>query len=187
MSESTTNLLQVIFAGLTFLVFIGIFIITYLYAQATKRMADIMSKEFELRYRPFVDIRVGLPHMISDYSGFRIPLEILLLGEFPFTLTKTELEIEVFINEKKEILKLIEKLDKTLTRKEQTIKLCIGPFQHEKILHCMEARFKNSNLSAPQITGLYIYHRTVEGKEELFQRLPVPYRNYYELDKICEI
>lgn len=110
-----------------------------------------------------------------------------MLGEFPFTLTKTKLEVEVFINEKKEILKLIEELDKTLTRKEQTIKLCIGTFQHEKILHCMEARFKNSDLSEPQITGLYIYHRTIEGKEELFQRLPVPYRNYYELDKICEI
>ena len=187
MSESTTSLLQVIFAGLTFLVFIGIFIITYLYAQATKRMADVMSKEFELRYRPFVDIRVGLPHMTSDYSGFRIPLEVLLLGEFSFALTNAELEVELFLNGSKESVKLMTVLDKTLIKKEPLTKLCIGPFLHEKILHGMEARLKDSNLSAPQITGLYIYHRTIEGKEELFQRLPVPYRNYYELDKICEL
>jgi hypothetical protein len=150
-------------------------------------MADIMSKEFELRNRPFVDIRVGLPHLISDFSGFKIPFEVLLLGEFPFTLTKTELEIEVFTSEKREILKLIEESDKILTKKEQIIKLCIGPFQHEKILQCMEGRIQNPSIKEPQITGLYIYHRNIEGKEELFQRLPVPYRNYYELDKICEI
>ena len=185
MTESTASLLQVVFAGLTFLVFIGIAIVTYNYARYTKRMADTMNREFEFRCRPFVDVRIGLPHILEDYSGFKIPLELLLLAEFPFTVTKTELEIELVVDGKKKTLKLLLAIDRTLTKNDPKLKLCMGPFKHEAVLRCMEARRENPSAREPQIAAFYIYHRNIEGYEELFQRLPVPYRNYYELDKIC--
>ena len=104
MPDCTTNLIQVVISILTFVTFLGLAWITYRYAIHTKRMADIMSKEFEVRFRPFVDVRVGIPFMLDDYSGFKIPLEILLLGEFPFRVAKFELEIQLG---EEEILKLV--------------------------------------------------------------------------------
>jgi hypothetical protein len=183
MTECTANWTQVILSTLTFLVFVGLAIMTYRYARDTKRMADIMSKEFELRYRPFADVRVGIPWLLDDYSGFNIPLEIVLLGEFPFNLTR--LALEIYLG-KEDILKAEIEIDKTLTKQNPTLKNCVGPFADERILRYMEKRMKDSSIEEPQLTGLYIYHKNIEGKEELFQRLPVPYRNYYELDKICE-
>ncbi|MGB7061303.1 MAG: hypothetical protein WBF13_03000 [Candidatus Zixiibacteriota bacterium] len=185
MTESTANYIQVAVAGLTFLVFVGLALITLHYAWQTKRMADIMSKEFEFRYRPFVDLRVGLPFLLDDNSGFRIPLEALLLGELPFTVTKVELEIELGSKETRQILKLPVLIDKTLTKSAPLLRSCTGPFAHERILDYMQKRMEDANMREPQLSSLHIYHKNIELKEELFQRLPVPYRNYYELDDTC--
>jgi len=186
MTEFIANCIQVVIPGLTFLVFLGLAVITFLYARHTKRMADIMSKEFEFRYRPFVDLRVGLPFLLDDYSGFQIPLEALLLGELPFTLTKVELEVELSAKETREVLKLPVPIDKILTKNDPIFRSCIGPFAHERIPNYMQKRIEDSNTKEPQISSLHIYHKNIELKEELFQRLPVPYRNYYELDKVCD-
>lgn len=185
MSECTVNWIQVIITVLTFIVFVGLALITRNYARDTKRMADIMSKEFELRYRPFVDLRIGLPFVLDDYSGFKIPLEVILLGEFPFTLTRLVLEIELGMNETRELLKLESMVDKIISKNESTYKSCVGPFADQRISEYFEKRKHNQDISELQIGSLYVYHKTKEGKEELFQRLPTPYRNYYELDKIC--
>jgi len=185
MAESTANYIQIVIAVLTFVVFVGLAVITFCYAKATKRMADIMSKEFELKSKPFVDFRVGLPFMPSDYSGFEIPIEASLLGEFPLTLSKIELEVELGTEDKREMRRLSLRVDKVLSKNEPSFKGCIGPFVHESIKEYMERRREDASLKEPQIVGLDIYHKTIEGKEELFQRLPVPYRNYYELNNIC--
>lgn len=184
MSECTANWLQVVISGLTFLLFMVLAIITYVYARHTKRMADVMNKEFGLRFQPFADVRVGLPWMVQDYSGFNIPLEVVLLREFPLSLTKIALEISLG---EEEVLKPEVKMDRILTKKNPILKECIGAFSDEKIHKYIRARRDDASIKEPVINGLYIYHRTLEGKEELFQRLPVPYRNYYELDKICDV
>jgi len=186
MTESTANWIQVVISGLTFLVFVGLAVITFLYARHTKRMANIMSKEFEFMSKPFVDLRVGLPFRLDDYSGFQIPLEALLLGEFPLTLTKIELEVELGAKDKREILRLSLLADRVLTKNEPSFKNCMGPFAHKSIKDYMEKRMEDTSIKEPELAGLYIYYKNIEGKEELFQRLPVPYRNYYELDKICD-
>lgn len=186
MSESTTNLLQVIFSGLTLLVFIGLAVITWIYAVATKKMAKTMSRDFELRYSPLVDLRVGLPFCLDDYSGFKMALDVLLLGEVAFTLTKAELEVQLGAPENKELFVIPLPIDRTLTKSKPSLRFCMGPFAHEKIGRYMEARKQNPAMQEPDIAALYIYHKNIEGQEVLYQRLPVPYRNYYELDKICE-
>lgn len=186
MTESTANYVQVVIAGLTFLVFVGLVLITLHYARQTRRMADIMSKEFEFRYRPFVDLRVGLPFLLDDNSGFQIPLEALLLGELPFTFTKVVLEVELGSKETREILKLPVLMDKTLTKSAPSLRSCAGPFAHERILDYMQKRMEDANMREPQLSALHIYHKNIELKEELFQRLPVPYRNCFELDEICD-
>lgn len=185
MLESTANLLQVVFSGITLLVFIGLAVITWVYALSTKKMAKIMSKEFKLRYSPLVDLRVGLPFCPDDYSGFKMALEVLLLGEVAFTLTKAELEVQLSAAENKELLVIQLPIDRTLTKNEASLRFCMGPFAHEKIMRYMEARKENPAIQKPDIAALYIYHKNIEGQEVLYQRLPVPYRNYYELDKIC--
>jgi hypothetical protein len=186
MSESTTTLLQVIFSGLTLLVFIGLAVITWIYAVATKKMAKIMNRDFELRYSPLVDLRVGLPFCLDDYSGFKMALDVLLLGEVAFTLTKAELEVQLGASENKELLVIQLSIDSTLTKNKPSLRFCMGPFAHEKIRRYMEARKQNPAIQGPDIAALYIYHKNIEGQEVLYQRLPVPYRNYYELDKICD-
>jgi hypothetical protein len=146
-------------------------------------MADIMSKEFEMRFRPFVDVRVGIPHMQDDYSGFKIPLEMLLLGELPFRLTKVELETRLGEDE---ILKLVSQRDIVLTREKPSLRQCVKGFSDERILHYYEARKNNSSKKPIEISYLSIYCKNMEEKEELFQRLPVPHRNYHKLDCICD-
>lgn len=182
MTESTANWTQVAISALTFLVFVGLAFITYSYARDTKKMANIMRKEFEVRSRPFVDVRIGIPFMLDDCSGFRIPLEFLLLGEFPFRLTKLELEIALG---EEEILKLALQKDITLTRQNPSLKRCMEGFSDQKIFSYYEARRKDSSKREIQVSCLNIYCKSIEEKEELFQRFPVPYRNYYELDNIC--
>ncbi len=182
MTESTANYIQVVIAGLTFLVFVGLAVVTLHYARQTKRMADIMSKEFEVRFRPFVDVRVGIPFMQDDCSGFKIPLEILLLGEFPFRLTKFELEIQLG---EEEILKIVLPKDVAVTRHNPALKECVEGFSDERISNYYKARSNDPGKKEIQVAALSLYSKNAEGKEELFQRLPVPYKNYYELDKIC--
>jgi hypothetical protein len=155
-----------------------------MYARHTKRMADVMNKEFMLRYQPFGDVKVGLPWILEDYSGFNIPLEIILLSEFPLKLTKITLEICLG---KQQILKPEITIDKILTKENPLLKECIGPFTDARIQKYMIERRDDTSLQEPVINGLYIYHKTFKGKEELFQKLPVPYRNYYDLDNICDV
>lgn len=142
-----------------------------------------MSKEFEVRFRPFVDVRVGIPFMQEDYSGFEMPLEILLLGEHPFRLTKVELEIRLG---EEDILKLMLPIDIVLTRDNPTLKKCIKGFSDKRILNYHESRKNNPSKREIEISYLSIYRKNMEEKEEMFQRFPVPYRNYFKLDSICD-
>jgi hypothetical protein len=120
--------------------------------------------------------------MLDDYSGFKIPLEILLLGEFPFRVAKFELEIQLG---EEEILKLVLPKDVALTKENPTLKECVEGFSDQRISKYYEERKKNPSKKEIQIGCLSIYAKNMEEKEGLFQRFPVPYRNYYGLDKIC--
>ena len=170
MSDSTASLIQggaftpsFVMQLLTFVVFLGLAVITWRYARHTKRMAHIMSKEFEMRFRPFLDVRVGRPHMQDDYSGFKIPLEMLLLGELPFRLTKVELDIRLGEDE---ILKLVSQRDIVLTREKPSLRQCVKGFSDERILNYYEARKNNSSKKPIEISYLSIYCKNMEEKEE---------------------
>jgi hypothetical protein len=65
---------------------VALVVVTYLYMRHTKRMADIMVREFELKVAPIIDIRLGTRSHSSE--GFEIQCLLSNLGFYPVRADK---------------------------------------------------------------------------------------------------
>lgn len=70
-------------------------VITGRYARDSKRMADVMAKDFELRIAPLVDIERGGTHAVQSVTGWNaasLPMKVRNLGSHPAVISSAELE-----------------------------------------------------------------------------------------------
>lgn len=70
-----------IFNIINMVAILGLLAVTYMYMRHTKRMADIMVRDYETKVAPLIDIQVGMKSHSS--RGFRIEFKLFNRGFYP--------------------------------------------------------------------------------------------------------
>jgi hypothetical protein len=76
----TAQWIQIVFSGALFLATVGLVIVTIIYARATKKMADVMQKEFELRVAPLIEPEI---YVHKDALDPMASIAVKNVGSYP--------------------------------------------------------------------------------------------------------
>jgi len=94
-SAAVTNWIQALSAVATVVLTYGLMRVSLRYTRETRRMADVMARDLEIRVAPLLDFELYEPRVVNGWESAKVPVVIRNLGTHSAEIVSAALEFRV--------------------------------------------------------------------------------------------